>query len=50
VQPTYPLATSSRATTAEVLGCSDDGVPRVDPAQFVPGTVNPPQVPTIDGS
>jgi len=50
VQPTYPLATSSRATTVEVLGCSDDGPPRVDPPQFVPGTVNPPQVPTIDGS
>lgn len=50
VQATYPLATSSRATTVEVLGCSDDGPPRVDPPQFVPGTVNPSQVPTIDGS
>lgn len=50
VQPTYPLATSSRATTVEVLGCSDDGPPRVDAPQFVPGTVNPSQVPTIDGS
>ncbi|HET7901116.1 MAG TPA: DUF4307 domain-containing protein [Candidatus Nanopelagicales bacterium] len=50
VQATYPLATSSRATTVEVLGCSDDGPPRVDAPQFVPGTVNPSQVPTIDGS
>ena len=50
VQATYPLATSSRATAVEVLGCSDDGPPRVDPPQFVPGTVNPSQVPTIDGS
>ncbi len=50
VQPTYPLATSSRANTVEVLGCSDDGPPRVDGPQFVPGTVNPPQVPVIDGS
>ena len=50
VQATYPLATSSRATTVEVLGCSDDGPPRVDGPQFVPGTVNPPQVPVIDGS
>ena len=50
VQATYPLATSSRATTAEVLGCAAGEPPRVDPPQFVPGTTNPPQQPTIDGS
>jgi hypothetical protein len=50
VQATYPLATTSLATTAEVLGCSAGEAPRVDPPQFVPGTTNPPQVPAIDGS
>jgi len=50
VQATYPLATGSRATTAEVLGCGVGEPPRVDPPQFVPGTTNPPQVPTIDGT
>ena len=50
VQATYPLATSSRATTAEVLGCAAGEPPRVDPPQFVPGTTNPSQQPTIDGS
>jgi len=50
VQATYPLATSSRATIAEVLGCGVGEPPRVDPPQFLPGTTNPPQVPTIDGS
>ena len=50
VQATYPLATASRATTAEVLGCAVGEAPRVDPPQFVPGTTNPPQQPTIDGS
>ena len=50
VQATYPLATSSRATTAEVLGCSAGEAPRVDPPQFVPGTTNPPQQTAIDGS
>jgi hypothetical protein len=50
VQPTYPLATSSRATTAEVLGCGVGEAPRVDPPQFLPGTSNPPQVPAIDGT
>ncbi len=49
VQATYPLATSSLATTAEVLGCGVGEVPRVDPPQFLPGTTNPPQQPTIDG-
>ena len=50
VQPTYPLATSSRATSADVLGCAPGAAPRVDPPQFLPGTTNPPQVATIDGS
>ena len=50
VQATYPLATGSRATTAEVLGCGVGQAPRVDPPQFVPGTTNPPQVPAIDGT
>jgi hypothetical protein len=50
VRATYPLATSSRATAAEVLGCEVGDAPRVDPPQFVPGTTNPPQVPTIDGA
>jgi hypothetical protein len=49
VQATYPLATSSRATVAEVLGCGVGEVPRVDPPQFLPGTTNPQQQPTIDG-
>jgi hypothetical protein len=46
----YPLATLARATSAEVLGCADNGTPNVDPPQFAPGTVNPPQQPTVDGS
>jgi hypothetical protein len=50
VQATYPLATSSLATVAEVLGCGVGEVPRVDPPQFLPGTTNPQQQPTIDGS
>jgi len=50
VQSTYPLATSSLATTAEVLGCWVGEPPRVDPPQFLPGTTNPQQQPTIDGS
>jgi hypothetical protein len=50
VQTTYPLATYGRATTAEVLGCAPNDPPRVDPPQFLPGTTNPPQVPTIEGT
>jgi len=50
LQVGYPLATAARATTAEVLGCADAATPRVDPPQFVPGTVNPPQQPVIDGT
>ena len=50
VRATYPLATSSLATTAEVLGCAPGDGPRVDPPQFAPGTANPPQTPTIDGT
>ena len=50
VQTTYPLATASLATTVEVLGCSSTGAPRVDAPQFLPGTVNPSQVATVDGS
>ena len=49
LQTTYPLATLARATTAEVLGCADRGPPHVDAPSFAPGTVNPPQQPTIDG-
>ena len=50
VQPTYPLATRARATTAEVLGCAPSEAPPTDPPQFVPGTTNPPQVAVIDGT
>jgi hypothetical protein len=50
VQPTYPLATYTRATTAEVLGCAPSTAPRVDPPVFAPGTTNPPQLATVDGS
>lgn len=50
VRATYPLATSAPATTAEVLGCAPGQPTGVDPPQFLPGTTNPPQVPTIDGS
>ena len=50
LQATYPLATASRATTAEVLGCANGAAPRVDPPQFLPGTVNPAQAATIDGT
>ncbi len=50
VRATYPLATSALATTAEVLGCAPGDGPRVDPPQFVPGTTNPAQAPTIDGT
>lgn len=50
LQPTYPLATAARATSADLLGCGQGSAPAVDPPQFPPGTVNPPQVPTIDGS
>jgi hypothetical protein len=50
VQPTYPLATRARATTAEVLGCAPSQAPPTDPPQFPPGTTNPPQVAVVDGS
>ncbi len=50
VSPTYPLATLAQATTAELLGCEEGVAPRVDPPSFLPGTTNPPQVPTLDGS
>jgi hypothetical protein len=45
----YPIATLAPATSAEVLGCANNADPRVDPPQFAPGTVNPPQQPTVDG-
>jgi len=47
---TYPLATLAKATSAEVLGCSDNSAPRVDAPAFAPGTVNPPQQPTVNGA
>jgi hypothetical protein len=50
VQPTYPMATRARATTAEVLGCAPSAAPPTDSPAFPPGTTNPPQVAVIDGS
>jgi hypothetical protein len=50
VQTIYPLATLARATTADVLGCAPTDPPRVDAPQFLPGTTNPSQVATVDGS
>jgi hypothetical protein len=50
VQPTYPLATRSRATVAEVLGCAPSQAPPTDAPAFPPGTTNPPQVAVVDGS
>ena len=50
LQATYPLATAARAVTAEVLGCSDKGSPRVQGPNFAPGTVNPSQQPTVGAS
>ena len=49
VQPTYPLATLARATSADVLGCAPTDAPKVDPPQFAPGTTNPPQVAVVPG-
>jgi hypothetical protein len=46
---TYPLATLAKATSAEVLGCADNSAPHVDAPAFAPGTVNPPQQPTVNG-
>jgi len=46
VMTTYPLTTSSRATTAEVLGCAAGTTPPRAPApEFYPGQPAPPQVP-----
>jgi len=50
LQIDYPLATLATATSAEVLGCADNAIPRVDAPEFAPGTVNPPQHTTIDGT
>jgi hypothetical protein len=50
LQATYPLATTGRAATAEVLGCADGKAPRVQSPNFPPGAVNPSQQPTIDGA
>ena len=50
VQPTYSLVTRARATTIEVLGCAPTEAPPVDPPQFPPGTTNPTQLMTVDGS
>jgi hypothetical protein len=50
LQVGYPISTASRATAAEVLGCANGSTPRVDAPQFLPGTVNPSQQPTVDGT
>jgi len=50
VQVTYPLATRSTAVEGELLGCDEGQAPRVDQPDFPPGTVNPAQQPTVDGS
>ncbi len=50
VLSTYPLATLARATSAEILGCDKGAAPFVDAPSFAPGTVNPPQLASIDGS
>jgi len=50
LQATYPLATSGRAATAEVLGCADGTAPKVPAANFAPGVVNPSQRPNLTGS
>jgi hypothetical protein len=50
VQPHYRLATLGRATTAELLACAAGQTPTADEPAFAPGTTNPPQVGTIDGS
>ncbi len=43
VQVDYSLRTLAPAYTAELLGCSADGLPAVPPPQFPPGVVPPPQ-------
>ena len=43
VQTSYQLATESRATTAEVLGCSDNATVRAPQPNFAPGVPIPPQ-------
>lgn len=43
VQMTYPLATTGKAYVGELLGCSDDGPPLVQPPDFPPTDPNPPQ-------
>lgn len=50
LEVTYSLATASRAVSGEVLGCAAGTAPSVDPPQFLPGTTNPLQVPTVDGT
>jgi hypothetical protein len=46
VVTTYPLTTSSRATTAEVLGCAAGTTPpRAAVPEFYPGQPAPPQLP-----
>lgn len=46
---TYPLATRATAVIVDVLGCSDNGPPRVPDPQFPPGTANPSQQPSVAG-
>ena len=51
VQPTYPLATRARATTAEVLGCAPLGGAadrRRPSSRRAPRS--PPQVAVVDGT
>lgn len=43
VQETYQLATTEKAYSGQLLGCSVDGLPLVAPPSFPPGKSNPPQ-------
>ena len=43
VELPYSLRTLAPATITELLGCSEDGTPRVTPPQFPPGVVAPAQ-------
>lgn len=43
VQKTYPLATTEKAYAGELLGCSENGSPAVQPPDFPPNAPNPTQ-------
>lgn len=43
VQMTYPLATTEKAYAGELLGCSENGSPTVQPPDFPPNAPNPQQ-------